>query len=212
MLAYIRYVLTLCNSGIKDGPTPVKAPHTRRRLTSRSLCLFTELMLCPLFVFLQFFRYPPKSTPLPLSATTLVLSLFPPSPLVSFPFSSVSPVLSFHSVSLFLFFCLFSFPPVSFPFLLCLLLSVSFPLLLSPPISFPFPLSLLLSIFLPFLLCLLLSPFFSLYLSCYLSLFLSFYLSSFPSMSPPVSFPFLLLYVSLRLPLPLTRAFFSLAL
>lgn len=33
-LAYIRYVLTLCNGRIKDGPTPVKAPHTRRRLTS----------------------------------------------------------------------------------------------------------------------------------------------------------------------------------
>lgn len=29
-----RYVLTLCNGRIKDGPTPVKAPHTRRRLTT----------------------------------------------------------------------------------------------------------------------------------------------------------------------------------
>lgn len=28
-------MLTLCNGRIKDGPTPVKAPHTRRRLTSR---------------------------------------------------------------------------------------------------------------------------------------------------------------------------------
>lgn len=41
-LAYIRYVLTLCNGRIKDGPTPVKAPHTRRRLTSLSLRLFSS--------------------------------------------------------------------------------------------------------------------------------------------------------------------------
>lgn len=33
-----RYVLTLCNGRIKDGPTPVKAPHTRRRLTTLFLC------------------------------------------------------------------------------------------------------------------------------------------------------------------------------
>lgn len=48
--------MTLCNGRIKDGPTPVKAPHTRRRLTtlflrptlvvrSRNLSL---LRVCPI--------------------------------------------------------------------------------------------------------------------------------------------------------------------
>lgn len=58
-----RYVLTLCNGRIKDGPTPVKAPYTRRRLTT--LFLRPTLVRSVLAVRLSF-----------VAARSLSLSLF----------------------------------------------------------------------------------------------------------------------------------------
>lgn len=102
-------MLTLCNGRIKDGPTPVKAPHTRRRLTSR----FYLSLLCSntrrIAIFLVSIPcYSCTSISFSLSLSHLV-SFFSLLYIVSLPFYSiVSPVLSisilffyFHASSFF---------------------------------------------------------------------------------------------------------------